>query len=182
MASSSGAKSAKNLLTDREREIIREAAMAAFAAGSARSETRTKDAFKDTEQRLYNLPILRLKVENDRERLTELRIHGSPMHSKSVIRFDRTGSRLKPDEMIDALVQDVSAQIAASEYEIETVEAALRVIESDPYFDLISYLFFEGMTAEDASYKLHCERSTVFRHKARLIQRLAVFLHGVDAV
>jgi hypothetical protein len=181
MASSSGAKSAKNLLTDREREIIREAATAAFAAGVVRSETRTKDAFKGTERRLYNLPVLRLKVENDKERLTELRIHGSPMHSKSVVRFDRTGSRLKPDEMIDAIVQDVNAQIAASEYEIETVEKALSIIESDPYFKIIPYSFFDGMTAENASYKMPCERSTFFRHKARLIQRLAVFLYGVDA-
>jgi hypothetical protein len=174
-------KSAKELLTDREREIIREAATAAFAAGLARSETRTKDAYKDTEQRLYNLPILRLKVERDKERLVELHTHGSTMNSKSVIRFDRTGNRLKPDEMIDALTQDMNAKIAANEYEIETIETALSIIASDPYFNIIPYLFFDSMTVEEASVEIACDRATIFRHKTRLVQRLAVFLYGVDA-
>ena len=174
-------KNAKELLTDREREIIREAATAAFAAGLVRSETRTKDAFKDTEQRLYNLPTLRLKVENDKGRLVLLQTNGSPMRSNSIIRFDRTGSRIKPEEKLDALIQDETAKIAANEYEIETIEKALSIIEADPYFDIIPYLFFDGMTVEEASVEIACDRATIFRHKARLVQRLAVFLYGVDA-
>ena len=174
-------KRAKELLTDREREIIREAATAAFAVGLVRSEARTKDAFKDTEQRLRNLPILRLKVENDRGRLIELQTHGSPVRGGSIIRFQSSGSRISAEEKLEVVIQDMTANIAANKYEIETVEKALSIIEADPYFDIIPYLFFDGMTVEEASVEIACDRTTIFRHKARLVQRLAVFLYGVDA-
>jgi DNA-directed RNA polymerase specialized sigma subunit len=143
--------------------------------------TRSDDAYKATEKRLYNLPVLKIKVENDKEKLIELQTNGSPMRSKSVVRFDRSGSRLKPDEILDALIQDVRAKIAANEHEIETVEKALSVIDKDPYYKIIPCLYFHGMNFEDTGEEVACDRSTVFRHWTRLVQRIAVFLYGVDA-
>ena len=181
MAASTSPKNTKNLLTDREREIIREAATAAFAAGLVQSTTRSSDAYKDAERRLYNLPVLRAKVENDKEKLIELQTHGSPTRSKSIVRLDRSGSRILPEEKLDALIRDITASIAANEYEIETVEKALSIVEKDPYYEIIPCIYFGGMSAEDTCGEVHCERSTVFRQRTRLVQRVAVYLYGVDA-
>jgi len=181
MAATTKTKSANNLLTDREREIIREAATAAFAAGLVQSVTRSDDAYKDTERRLYNLPVLQAKIEHDKDKLVELQTHGSPVRSKSVVRFNTSGSRISADDKIDALIQDITAKIAANEYEIETVEKALSIIEKDPYYEIIPCLYFDGMKPEDiCGDVIACDRSTVFRQRARLVQRVAVFLYGVD--
>jgi len=181
MAATKSAKNIKSLLTDREREIIREAATAAYSAGLVQSTTRSTAAYSDTEKRIYNLPVLKAKVENDRDKLVELQTDGSPMRSASVVRHNRSGSRLKPDEIIDALIQDITAQIAANKYEIETVEKALTIIEKDPYYNIIPCLYFYGMSVEETGGEVACDRSTVFRHRTRLVQRVSVFLYGVDA-
>ena len=181
MASSSGAKSTKNLLTDRERAIIHETAKTAFAVGLIQSETRSKDAYKATEQRLYNLPVLRAKIENDRERLIELQTQGSSVQSASIVRFKRSGSRISPEDALDALIQDIKATTTANEYEVSQIEKALSIIEADQYFIIVPCLYFNGMTAEETCIEAHCERSTVFRQRMRLVQRLAVFLYGTDA-
>ena len=44
----------------------------AVAAGRRAAERTPADAFKATERRLYALPILREKLERDRERMEEL--------------------------------------------------------------------------------------------------------------
>jgi N-methylhydantoinase B/oxoprolinase/acetone carboxylase alpha subunit len=103
------------------------------------------------------------------------------MRSKSIVRFHTSGSRIPADDKIDALIQDITAKIAANEYEIETIEKALSIIEKEPYYEIIPCIYFDGMGAEDTAEAVNYDRSSVFRQKARLVQRVSVFLYGVDA-
>ena len=104
----------------------------AVNAGRAQGMSIAKDAYKATERRLYALPVLRQKVEDDKEKLEQIKTHGAPERSKSIVRFSRTGYRLTPEEMLEAIIKDLEATIAADEYEIETLEKALAHIEDDP--------------------------------------------------
>lgn len=179
------ANTATSQLTGREMEIVRaaakEAAQTAFAAGMVRSTERSTKAYEDTERRLRNLPILRLKAESDKKLLVELQTHGFPMRNASIARFKHSESCVAPEDALGALIQDLAARIAATEYEIATMEKALALIEGDQYADVISCLYFDGMTVLGTAATICCDKSSVFRHRGRLVRRLAVFLYGVDA-
>ena len=42
--------------------------------------------------------------------------------------------------------------------------------------------YIQRMNDEDIAEKIHCDPSTVWRNRKRLVQRVAVRLYGVDAV
>ena len=63
-------------------DIIRQA----VEAGRISAERTAKDAFKATERRLYALPVLRNKRDDDKERLEELKQYGPRGRSKSITR------------------------------------------------------------------------------------------------
>jgi DNA-directed RNA polymerase specialized sigma subunit len=141
-----------------------------------------QDSYKATEKRLYAYPVIKEKVKYDRERLDLYLAGDRPSKSKAIVRFQKNGVRLSDEEILDALVQDITAKIAANEYELETIDRALKIIEGDQYAKVITCLYFEGKSVAEICEKVCCERATVFRQKARLIQRIATFLYGVSTL
>lgn len=142
----------------------------------------TKDIFKSTERRLYAYPVIKLKIQDDGERIEEIREHGAPGKSKSILKYQRSGARLTPEEISDALIQDITAEIAANEHEIETIDKALDIISGDSYAEIIKYKYFEGKSDDEISESMSCDPSTVRRNKSRLVGKISVFLYGVSAI
>ena len=162
--------------------IIKKAVTEAVEAGRKLSEQKPKDVFKATERRLYALPVLIKKVEDARQRLKELEQIGMPERSKDVLRFSRSGRRLSPEEILEALISDIKASIAADEHEIETIKKALKNIEGDPYYLTVTGRYFEGLSDEEIAKQIPCDERTVRRHRSRLVRVLAVWLYGAEAV
>jgi hypothetical protein len=158
--------------------LIRRAVEAGIKAG----QRAPVDAYKATERRLYALPVLVRKVEDAQLRLKELEQTGAPRRSKDVIRFARTGVRVSPEEILDAMIVDIKASIAADEHEIETVKKALRNIEDDTYYVAVSGRYFEGISDEEIAKQIPCDERTVRRHRGRLVRVVAVWLYGAEAV
>ena len=132
----------------KSQENIRDIIMQAVEAGRISAERTAKDAFKATERRLYGLPTLKIKLEDDLERLEEFKLYGPRERSKSITRFVKNGNRLTPDEIWEAVLMDMEATIAADRYEIETLERALATVRDDPYYgqlaDIIQQLIDDG--------------------------------------
>lgn len=154
----------------------------AVEAGRISAERTAHDAFKATEKRLYALPVLRLKIEDDKERLQEIRQYGPRGKSKDIVRFQKHGVRLSPEEILEAIVIDLEATIAADEYEVETLEKALRIIERDSYYRTVTGRYVEDLSDEQVAAEIPCDTSTVWRNRKRLVQRVAIWLYGADAV
>ena len=165
-----------------QRPTVEEIIYRAVAAQRIASERQPQDAFKATEKRLYAYPVIKLKIEDDLDRISEIKLHGAPGKSKSVVKYQRTGIRLTPEEIADALVQDINAQIAGGEQEVERINKALSIIAGDPYAGVVNMKYFEGKNDDEIAEALHCDPRTVRRNKSRLVGRLAVFLYGVTAV
>lgn len=163
-------------------DIIKKAVDAGLEAGRRSAERSVKNAFKDTERRLYALPTLRQKLADDRERLEEIKTYGPRSRSKSITRFGKSSVRLTPEEILEAVVTDMEATIAADEYEIECIEKALSIISDDEYIKTVTGRYIEGLTDEEIAEAIHCDTSTVWRNRKRLVQRLAVWLYGAKAV
>ncbi|MDR2513756.1 MAG: hypothetical protein LBD02_00925 [Christensenellaceae bacterium] len=162
--------------------VIEKAVNAGLQAGRVQAASETKNAYKDTEKRLYAFPVLQNRIVDNRERLQEYLLHGAPGRSKDIVRFTRTGTRLTPEEILDALVQDMEARIAADEYEVATIAGALKTIEADPYYAAVAGKFLEGRTDDDIAAVIPCDASTVRRNRGRLVRRLAVWLYGAAAL
>lgn len=141
-----------------------------------------KDVFKTTEKRLYAYPVIKEKIENDRDMLERYLAGDQPSRGGALARFHKSGMRLSDDEILETLIQDLRAKIAANEFEIETIDKALKFIADDQYAKVVSCLYFEGKSILETSDLVPCDRSTVFRQKSRLVQRLATFLYGLDAL
>lgn len=154
----------------------------AVQAGKMSAERTAKDAFKATERRLYALPVLRQKIEDDRERMAELLQYGPRERSKSITRFVKTGVRLTPDEIFEAVLTDLEATIASDEFEIATMERALTTISGDEYYLTVTGRYIENLPDEEVAAKIPCDTSTVWRNRKRLVQRLAVWLYGAEAI
>ena len=130
---------------------------------------------------MYALPILRRKIVDDKERLEEIRKYGPRGRSKSITRFTKSGVRLSPDEIFEAVVMDMEATIAADQYEIDAMERALSVIKDDDYYMTVIGRYLEDLPDERVAELIPCDTSTVWRNRKRLVQRMAVWLYGADA-
>lgn len=155
-------------------EIIQKAVFATRLA----SEHEAKDTFKATEARLYAYPILKARINDKLDEINEIRTLGMRKRSKSIVRFQKSGVRLTEEEITEAVIKDLEAQIANDRKECETVEKAMTILDGDPYQDIIRYKYFDGLVDDKIGEKLHCDPRTVRNHKSRLINRISVFLYG----
>lgn len=154
----------------------------AVQAGRMSAERTAKDAFKATERRLYALPVLVSKLEEDKERLAEIKKYGPRSRSKSITRFVKSGVRLSPEEIFEAVVMDMEATIAADEYEVEVMGRALDTISGDEYYQTVTGRYIEDRSDEEVAALIPCDTSTVWRNRKRLVQKLAVWLYGAEAI
>ena len=141
-----------------------------------------KAAFKNTEARLYALPVLKVKVKDDKEKITDLKTYGTPARSKSITRFSKCNVRLDPEEALEAIIKDKEASIESDQHEVDILEEALEVIKTDPYYAAVSGRYFEGLDNEAIAESMGCDATTVWRNRQRLIKILAVRLYGTAAI
>ncbi|MCX4371626.1 MAG: sigma-70 region 4 domain-containing protein [Dysosmobacter sp.] len=141
-----------------------------------------KDVFKATEKRLYAYPVLQAKIKDDEEMLEEIEQYGLRGRSKSITRFIKSGIRLEPDEIKEAVMLDLRATIDGDKYEISRIDKAIEQIADDEYRDIIRYKYFEQKSEDEIADLMHCAPRTVRAHKSRLVWRLSVFLYGAGAL
>lgn len=165
-----------------EQNSVEEIIRRAVEAGRQSAERSAKDAFKATERRLYGLPTLELKYRDDLEKLAELKAYGPRERDKSITRFFKTGVRLTKEEIFEAQVIDLEAKIASDKYEIDVLHGALRTVQEDEYYPVIPGRYFKNLPDDAVADGLHCDTSTVWRNRKRLVQRMAVWLYGAEAV
>ena len=162
--------------------IIKKAVNEGINAGRREAEKKPLNAYKETERRLYALPDIIEKVKRDTAYLEDLQTHGLPRRSADIIRFKKSGVRVSDDEIIDALIQDMQARIAADEYEIQVMEEAMAPLKDDPYFLAVSGRYFDRMSDEEIAAKIPCAERTVRRNRGILVRRIAVRLYGAGAL
>ena len=162
--------------------LIAEAVAAGLQAGRLQAASLAKDVYKATERRLYALPVLEKKVLDDKEKLAEIQEHGPQGRSQSIVRFQRSGYRADPDEMLEAIIRDMLATIAADEHEIGVIRSALSKIENDVYYPAISGKYFNSQSDDMLAELISCDSTTIWRHRKRLVQKLSLLLYGSMAL
>jgi DNA-directed RNA polymerase specialized sigma24 family protein len=163
-------------------DLINTAIERALKAGREQKAAEVKDAFKATEKRLYALPTLMLKVEEDEAWIVDIQISGSHERSQSLVRFGTSGVRLSEDEIVEGLIIERRSRIVADEQEIQTMQRALGIVRDDEYYEIIPLKYFDKRSDDEIADELHCDASTVRRNKSRLIREMSVYLYGAVVV
>ena len=161
---------------------VKEIIHMAVAAQRMENERKVDDTFRATEKRLYAYPVIKMRIENAREKITDIRKNGLPNRSVLAIRHQKHKVCLSPEDLEEDTIHDLEAQIAVDENEIETVNKALALIKNDPYEEIIGLYYFQQMSREDVAGYLSYDPATVTRHKNRMVSRMEVFLYGAAAV
>lgn len=65
---------------------------------------------------------------------------------------------------------------------ISVLNAALKTIENDKYYDVIPMIFFENKTREDIAEHFDCEVKTVTRNKNRLVNQLRIIVFSDEVI
>jgi DNA-directed RNA polymerase specialized sigma24 family protein len=162
--------------------LIEKAVSAGLRAGALHAQRTTANAYKSTEMRLYAYPVLIKKIADDKESLQEFATNGAHKKSGSITRFSRSGVRLSPEEISQALISDLQATVATDEYEAGKISDALQTIESDPYYSAVYSRYIESRSDDEISAAMHCDVTTVYRNRKRLVRKLAVWLYGAQAL
>ncbi|MBQ4611554.1 MAG: hypothetical protein IJB30_07420 [Clostridia bacterium] len=174
-----------NIHNDTENHMLSEFALNRYYGDAPVTRNAAQAAYAATEKRLYALPILRERIEDNREELTELENMGVEAlrhHSSSLVRLIRPGMRLTPEEVHSAQMAELRARLAADEREVRKLQNALHSVAEDPYYLTIELKYFSGVKDADAAARLRCDPATVRRNRNRLVKRLALRLYGVDCI
>ena len=141
-----------------------------------------RNYFKETEILLYNYPALKLKVEQDEEFLFDPESYITPKdRSKDIVVFS-TRSTGSQGLDIDKYTQGVKSSMMRTRQEVIRIERALETIKDDPYYDVIPFKYWDGMTFDEIAERFECDEKTIRRNKSRLVNKLKIMLFGADAL
>ena len=172
----------KITMTPELQAIIHAAVQEGIAAGKSLSR-KERTTIQRTEARLYAIPGLRTRIEDNRAERARLEAGGAlPERSRDVVRFRRAAPNLSAEELLDARIEALESEIAADLHEVATIEQALTHIAGAPYYRTVPARYFEGLGDDEAALELNCDPRTVARQRIRLLERLAVLLYGVEAL
>ena len=175
-----------NEISPEMKAAINAAVIEGIAAGRKLVEQEQKEQFnpyKATEERLEAMPALFARIADNREHLQSLEDYPHlPRRSADICRFRKGGVRVSEEDIVDTLKIDLKAKIAADDYEIETMNTALKLVEEDPYYPALTGKYFRGEDDQKLAESLAKDESTVRKGRNKLVRRVMVRLYGVEAV
>lgn len=155
-----------------------------------RQKAMKEEAFKNTEKILYCFNILKEHVANEKEYLDMVRKN----KSTSIVRYTKNKPE-KPEE--DQLLEDRTVSYNRSKADVERIEKALTRVRKKKGYEVIEYRYFKRkqdgsvytfneiaalLPDEYDTYNNNLNEKTVRTYKNNLINEIAVFLFGSDAL
>lgn len=142
-----------------------------------------KNIYKQTESKLYAYPTLVKNIKRYELDIADLKREKITEKSKDITSYSECGGiRLSPEEKQAAKIIAVQMKKARDEAEVKEIETALSEVTDDAYYKIIELRYFNNMADEDIAETLNCEKTTVWRNRARLVKKLSVIFFGADAI
>lgn len=154
----------------------------AVEAGRLAEAKGSKDIQRSTEKRMNAYRVLKKRIEDKKELRAEFIKCGPRGRSTGIVRFQKSGSRLSPEDIYDLLLRDMDAEIDADEKEVATIDRAVALIQNDPYVRAVTGRYFDGLTDDAIGEEIHCDATTVWRNRKRLMATIQTYLYGAMAV
>lgn len=138
-------------------------------------------SFKEVENMLKNYNYLGTSIKLLKDKLRSLEKEKRKL-SKSLIKSDKVILREKEksyyytDETLESDINILKQRIIKIENEKKHIDACLKELESDEYYDIIKMLYFEGKSNQDVQDFYDISQSTFYEHKNKLIRSLIVLM------
>lgn len=185
-------------------KVIDRAVEKAFTAGRSleKIESRKKrnPLLDETEKRLYAYPDLQLKIEKNIQCIADLRAEiedyektgEAQGRSKDIVYIPSggTGHRLTFQEKKEFIIAEKEASMERTKKEIKEIDEVVEILSwkdkertiKEPWIDTLTMKYFELKKDDEIADVLHCDKSTVWRNRGRLLSRLMTLWYGADAI
>lgn len=140
-----------------------------------------KSSYKSTEKILYSLNVLpeAIKLIDEEVKKLEEEAKGIAIptaKSNSLILNERNNTYVYGDETLETRISELKQISVKAKSQIRLVKSALKKIENDKYYDIISMYYFEEKTIEEIAEECEWAVGTVSKHKKRLMNDLKVYV------
>lgn len=141
---------------------------------------------KNIKRRLYAYPQLKNNIERYQLDIEDIRREEFGKSKSLAFAFDKSGSNYDRNEALERIraekILEVERKTERDQAEIKEIERGLMVIKDDPYYRALAMSFFEGKKQKEIAEAIPCVETTIWRNVGRLIDKLAVFWYGADAL
>lgn len=146
-----------------------------------------KSAYAKTEALLFNYRGFKRIVDERMAEIEDIKKYGVPQKGGAVVEYGgNCGGTPRgivlPEESVDAAVRRVEASVQDTVQAIALIDRCMAQIKSDPYYDVLEMLYFEGRTQEDIAMTFGCSQVAISKNKSRLVRELAMRLFPNQAV
>lgn len=141
----------------------------------------SKSAYKSTEKLLYSLNVLpeAIKLINDEVEQLEKEIKDipkAPTKSNMLVLKEKDSTYIYGDETLETRISELKQISVKANSQLRLTKNALKKIENDKYYDIITMYYFNNMTIEEIAEECDCAVGTVSKHKKRLMNDLKVYI------
>jgi hypothetical protein len=140
--------------------------------------------YQKAETLLYNYRAIQETIIEKHLQIETIKTEGVPQKSCSISSFTSGGSfEVKAEsEKAEDMIKAIENSIRITTKFMNILEAALISLHEDPYYEIISMIYFEKMTREDVADFFQCDVKTVTRNKSRLINILQIKLFSDEFI
>lgn len=78
--------------------------------------------------------------------------------------------------------REISETDASAKRIVERIESALKIVEGDPYYEIVPMIYFKKMSREEVAYYLNASPTTVTRNRKRLIDEMKAIIVSEDTI
>ncbi len=133
--------------------------------------------YKRVELLLYNYENIKDAVKQKDEDIEYIEKNGLPQSSGSIVIYQTSGGGISSEERYMQLIEKYKAEKIETERDLVRIDNALDKIRGDKYFHIIKIKYLEidndeKVSDEFIAEKLNYERSTITKHRKRLMNKL----------
>lgn len=137
---------------------------------------KTESSYKNTENLLNNLPLLKKSINDMKNQINDLKNYGIPRSKKAVHIVVQDAKIEDENEIIERRINNLKQSIHRTKSIIKMINLILQDIKNDKYYRIIELKYFDKKTNEEISEIMQCDVSTVSRNKNRLINTIKIRL------
>lgn len=150
-------------------------------------KTSNLNAFKKTEQLLYNYNNFKEVIKDKQEMIDQIKNVGLTKKSTSILPMpNETGFKYiaSEDEKKEDALKTIEASIDYIQRVITNIDNALKKIEDDPYYKLIELCYFKNLKYSVIAdkWKPAINEATVSRNKNRLVKKLSFYIFSDEYI
>lgn len=147
-------------------------------------KTQSKGYYKATERRLRAYPELKANIARYEADIKDI-AHEDMGKSADIVIF-QSHSGKTPERDLEELRQEKIFKLTECIYrdsqEVREIERALERIKGQEYYRIIPMIYFEGRSQKEIEKEMHCDRTTIWRNRKVLIEKMSIVLYGADAI